>query len=97
MLRMVDQLRSQKSYRRASAILVKAYLRLHDERPKGGGADGGGLPDMSNMSAAEKKKVKAKVKSCSAVSERERRGDGMAPLEVNECVCPGVRLYHSRA
>lgn len=77
MLRMVDQLRSQKSYRRASAILVKAYLRLHDVRPKGGGADGGGLPDMTNMSAAEKKKIKAKVRSVIALwAKGEFRGEG---------------------
>ena len=62
MLRMVDQLRSQKSYRRASALLIRAYLKLYDERPRGGGGDGGGLPDMSNMTAAEKKRVKAKVR-----------------------------------
>lgn len=59
---MVDDLRSQKSYRRASAILVRAYLKLHDERPASGGAGGAGLPDMSNMTAAEKKRVKAKVR-----------------------------------
>lgn len=61
MLRMVDQLRSQKSYRRASAILVKAYLKLYDDQPRGDGTDGRGLPDMSNMTAAEKKKAKARV------------------------------------
>lgn len=61
MLRMVDELRSQKSYRRASALLIRAYLKQYDERPRGGGGDGGGLPDMSKMTAAEKKKMKAKV------------------------------------
>ncbi|CAM9940380.1 unnamed protein product [Ectocarpus sp. 4 AP-2014] len=62
MLRMVDDLRSQESYRRASALLVRAYLRLHDERPgSAGGGGGAGLPDMTNMTAAEKKRVKAKV------------------------------------
>lgn len=62
MLRMVDDLRSQESYRRASALLVRAYLRLHDQRPGiAGGGGGAGLPDMTNMTAAEKKRVKAKV------------------------------------
>ena len=62
MLRMVDDLRSQKSYRRASALLMRAYLRLHDGRPgSAGGGGGAGLPDMTNMTAAEKKRVKAKV------------------------------------
>ncbi|CAN0470170.1 unnamed protein product, partial [Hapterophycus canaliculatus] len=61
MLRMVDDLRSQKSYRRASALLVRAYLKLHDERPRTGADGAGGLPDMTNMTAAEKKRVKAKV------------------------------------
>lgn len=61
MLRMVDRLRSQKPYRRASALLVRAYLKLYDEKPRGGGADGSGLPDMSNMTAAEKKRIKSKV------------------------------------
>lgn len=60
---MVDKLRSQKSYRRASSIIVRAYLKLYDERPRhgGGGKGGNGLPDMTNMTAAEKKRVKAKV------------------------------------
>ncbi|CBN77876.1 acetyltransferase 1-like [Ectocarpus siliculosus] len=63
MLRMVDDLRSQKSYRRASALLVRAYLRLHDERPgSAGGGGAAGLPDMTNMTAAEKKRVKAKAR-----------------------------------
>lgn len=61
MLRMVDNLRSHKSYRRASAVLVRAYLKLHDERPSGGVGGAGGLPDMTNMTAAEKKKAKNKV------------------------------------
>lgn len=58
---MVDQLRSQKSYRRASALLVRAYLKLYDEKPRGGRAVDGDLPDMTNMSAAEKKRIRAKV------------------------------------
>lgn len=58
---MVDELRSKESYRRASALMIRAYLKLHDGRPRDGGGSGGGLPDMSNMSAAEKKRVKAKV------------------------------------
>lgn len=61
MLRMVDELRSQKNYRRASGILVRAYLKLYDQRPRGAGAGSSGLPDMTNMTAAEKKRVKAKV------------------------------------
>ena len=65
---MVDDLRSQKSYRRASAVLVRAYLKLHDERPSGGGGGAGGLPDMSNMTAAEKKRAKNKVRPCCRVA-----------------------------
>eukprot|EP00903_Cladosiphon_okamuranus_P008678 g8317.t1 len=62
MLRMVDDLRSQKSYRRASAVLVRAYLKLYDERPSRGAGGVGGLPDMTNMTAAEKKRVKNKAR-----------------------------------
>ena len=58
---MVDDLRSQKSYRQASAILIRAYLKIYDDRPSGGAGEGGGLPDMTNMTAAEKKRAKAKV------------------------------------
>ncbi|CAN0199746.1 unnamed protein product [Ectocarpus fasciculatus] len=58
MLRMVDDLRSQKSYRRASALLVRAYLRPGSA----GGGGGAGRPDMTNMTAAEKKRVKAKAR-----------------------------------
>ncbi|CAM9240718.1 unnamed protein product, partial [Ectocarpus sp. 8 AP-2014] len=44
-LRMVDDLRSQKRYRHASTLLVRAYLRLHDERPgSAGGGGASGLP-----------------------------------------------------
>ncbi|CAN0337400.1 unnamed protein product, partial [Laminaria digitata] len=60
MLRMVDELRSQSNYRRASGILIRAYLKIYDDRPSGGGGAGGGLPDMTNMTAAEKKRAKAK-------------------------------------
>ncbi|CAN0384032.1 unnamed protein product [Discosporangium mesarthrocarpum] len=76
MLRMVDSLRSHGAYRRASSLIVHTFLKIHRETPKPGGA-GGVLPDMSNMSATEKKKLKAKArkdaKRKAAEQEEEKR------------------------
>lgn len=71
MLRMMDNLRSHPTYRRASALLVRAYLRLHAEGPRGPGGCGDASQDMSNMTAVEKKRAKAKASSAALLQRAD--------------------------
>jgi hypothetical protein len=69
MLRVEDELKSHKNYLRAACGVVRCYLELHKNPPLKRTEDG--EIDYSDMTAADKKKAKAKVRKEGAQKKKE--------------------------
>ncbi|CAM9558060.1 unnamed protein product, partial [Phaeothamnion confervicola] len=71
MLRMTDRIYGHKFFCRAASIIIRAYLEQH-ARPKAvSGGVAAAVPDMSTMTAAEKKRHKAKLRKDAKKKQQE--------------------------
>jgi len=71
MLRMIDTHRKHPFFTRAAHATILCYLHIHDQRGLFAKEEEPETPDLSTMSAADKKKYKAKMRKLEAKKKKE--------------------------